>query len=366
MDCLILKLTLSRLGSAWGGCRRTPGDWTCLNSAIAEDDGVEVMRLYKEENAELNILDYRQRTPCIMAVEMSSMEALKALVICGGDTSIRGIMFMNALDMAVFSGNKEAVHICLNSGNHSSDESCRDQSCINSFALAAGTNQYEIMDILCDHDMCVSCKHLGSPSPIEIACVMGNDKVLKVMLKYPSLFNPLAKTESMDYPMFVALKCHPFTLGHLECFKMLLQKALLSPVGLFDKRGDHAIQVALRLDRPECLEELLSTPKIWDMFSAVTVATLPPLVKSVGMDGWDRLFHWVKVDQNCSAILKKLMASRLNESVYKNFLNWVSPIETSACKNPTNVSCESTPKHADVDQCDGPITRSKCLNLLKW
>lgn len=185
----------------------------------------------------------------------------------------------------------------------------------------------EITDILMDHEMGVRCHHSTSPSPMDIACIMGNDKVLEVMLKYPLAFSPLDRTDSMDFPLFVVMKTNPFTLGHFMCFKHILNKALELPQGLFDSKGEHAIHVCLRLNRYECLEELLSTQQVWDAFSAITVerfASKPPKVRSRSLDGWDRFFHWMRIDQTCSSMIQKLVASRMQSTVFCNFLQWVT------------------------------------------
>lgn len=326
MDCLLFKLPISRIGCAWANCRRTIGDWTPLHSAISEDDGEAIQRLYKEEEVELNLVDYRRRTPCVLAVELSSLNALKALVLCGADTSIRGAMFMND----AFCGNIEAVHVCLNSGNHKLKDTCSDENCMSSLAVAAATNQWEITDILLDHNMGVKCPHSTSPSRLDIACLMGNDRVLEVMEKYPSSFAPLERTDSMDFPLFVVMKSNPFNLGHFKCFKQILEHALKIPSGLFDSNGEHAIHVCLRLNRYECLEQLLSTPQIWEAFSSVTVERFycqPPMVKTESLDGWDRFFHWMRIDQSCSSRVKKLIASRMSNRVVSNFLQWMTQVD---------------------------------------
>lgn len=259
---MIVNLPISRIGEAWSACRKTRGDWTVLHSAIAEDDGDEIVRMHGEERLELNLVDCRKRTPCMLAVEMCSMNALRSLILCGADTSVRGTLFMNALDMAVYFGNTEATNECLGSGNHSCGDTCRDVPCASTIGIAVASNQPKILDALLDSGCIASCIHSRSPSPIDLACVMGRNKVLEVLLKYPSRFSATERTSSLEYPLFMSLKASPFTLGHLLCFKRLLDDAIKEPTGLFDSRGEHAIHVALKLDRSECLEELLSRPPV--------------------------------------------------------------------------------------------------------
>ncbi len=64
MDCMLFKFPIFRIGSAWNTCSRTPSDWTEMHTAISADDCEEVKRLVNEEGNEVNVIDFRQRSPC--------------------------------------------------------------------------------------------------------------------------------------------------------------------------------------------------------------------------------------------------------------------------------------------------------------
>lgn len=91
MDCMIFKLPLSTVGSAWSACERFPMDWSELHTAVASDSSCKVRSLVARGDP-VNVIDFRQRTPCMFAVEMNSMKVLKELIVHGGDTSIRGVL----------------------------------------------------------------------------------------------------------------------------------------------------------------------------------------------------------------------------------------------------------------------------------
>lgn len=128
-------------------------EWTALHGVIASNSYTDVARVLKGEAGsdfvDVNDSDFRGRTPCMFAVEMGSLNALETLMMNGGDTSKRGVMHMNALHMAVFCGNVDAVHMCLNSGRHNVCTSA-EGTCVSAVSLAASANLPDILDVLLD------------------------------------------------------------------------------------------------------------------------------------------------------------------------------------------------------------------------
>lgn len=197
---------------------RTPNDWTPFATAIVANDCKKVRRLVGD--ACVDALDFRQRTPCMLAVEMNSTDALAELLTHGYNSSVRGAI---ALDVAVYTGNVHAAEICLNGGCHGMMGDCTKEVCWDPLLLAVQCNQVGMVKLLLNHNFKKRCIHNSTPTPVDIAVMMGHPLVLSALLERDKSDSSQSGCQGLDPPIFLAVKASSFKEGHLKCFKQLIE-----------------------------------------------------------------------------------------------------------------------------------------------